>query len=111
MEQGAHGGPSRRRLGFSSSGGMRRPRERWLARMTQLSSGGGCGVTDRYPHGPVAEVGDQVQASAERFDVAGDDLEGCNLAVLDLGDAGHAHPERRGQVFLRQAELLAVSAS
>jgi hypothetical protein len=47
MEQGAHGGPSRRRLGSSRSGGMRRPRERWLARMTQLSSGGGCGVTDR----------------------------------------------------------------
>jgi len=27
--------------------------------------------------------------------------------VFDLGDAGDAHLERRGQVFLRQAELLA----
>jgi hypothetical protein len=27
--------------------------------------------------------------------------------VFDLGDAGDAHPERRGYVFLRQAELLA----
>ena len=27
--------------------------------------------------------------------------------MLDLGDAGDAHPERRGHVFLREAELLA----
>jgi hypothetical protein len=53
------------------------------------------------------EVGDQIQAAAERFDVAGDDLEGGHLAVLDLGDAGDAYPERRGYIFLCHAELLA----
>jgi len=68
--------------------------------------GRGCGVGDREPDGPVAEVGDEVQAPAESLDRAGDDVEGRDLAVLDLGDPGDAHPKRRGDVLLAAAELL-----
>ena len=46
---------------------------------------GGGGVGDGQPDGPVAEVGHEVQPAAECFDVAGDDLNGGDLAVLDLG--------------------------
>jgi hypothetical protein len=53
-------------------------------------SGGGWGVGDGEADGSVAEVGDEVEASAEGFDVAGDDLEGGDVAVLDLGYPGDA---------------------
>jgi hypothetical protein len=44
--------------------------------MLSLGGGsGGRGVADGQADGPVAEVGDEVQTAAERFDVAGDDVE------------------------------------
>src|ERR1035438_7222990 len=51
--------------------------------VTRLPSCGGRGVADGQPDGPVAEIGHEVEPSAEGLDVAGDDLEGSDLAVLD----------------------------
>jgi len=65
------------------------------------------GVAAGQPDRPVAEVGDEVQPAAEGLDVAGDDLEGGDLAVLDLGYPGDAHPHGGGDLFLAQAQLLA----
>ena len=50
-----------------------------------LSSCGGRGVADWQPDGPVAEIGHKIQPAAESLDIAGDDLEGGDLAVFDLG--------------------------
>jgi hypothetical protein len=46
------------------------------------------GIADGQPDGPVAEIGYEVQPAAEGLNVAGDDLEGGDLAVLDLGYPG-----------------------
>ena len=56
---------------------------------------------------PVAEVGHEVQPAAEGLDVAGDDLERGDLAVLDLGYAGDADAHGGGDLLLAQAQLLA----
>jgi hypothetical protein len=64
-----------------------------------LRGDSGGGVADGQPYGPVAEVGDQVQAPSQGFHVPGDDLERGHLAVLDLGHAGHAHARRGLLVF------------
>jgi hypothetical protein len=66
---------------------------------------GGLGVADRQADGPVAEVGDEVQAPAEGLDVTGDDLERSDLAVLDLGHPGDAHAHVGGDLLLAQAQL------
>src|SRR5260370_18764723 len=71
-----------------------------------LSCGGGGGA-DGQPDGPVAEVGDGLQPSAEGLDVTGDDLEGGDVAVLDLGYPGDADAHGGGDLLLGQAELLA----
>jgi hypothetical protein len=71
-----------------------------------LSCGGG-GVADGQPDGPVAEISDEVQSASEGFDVAGDDLEGGDFAVLDLGYPGDAHAHGGGDLLLAQAQLLA----
>jgi hypothetical protein len=63
------------------------------------------GIADGQPDGPVAEIGYEVQPAAEGLDVAGDDLEGGDLAVLDLGYPGDAHPHGGGDLLL--AQLLA----
>ncbi|MHB1596890.1 MAG: DDE-type integrase/transposase/recombinase [Streptosporangiaceae bacterium] len=63
---------------------------------------GGCGVGDGQPDGPVAEVGHQVQPSAEGLDVSGDDLKRGDLAVLDLGYPGDTHPHGGGGLLLAQ---------
>ena len=68
-----------------------------------LLSRGGRGVADGQPDGPVAEVGHEVQPAAEGLDVAGDDLEGSDLAVLDLGYPGDADAHRGGDLLLAQA--------
>jgi hypothetical protein len=47
-----------------------------------LPSCGGHGLADGQPDSPVAEIGHEVQPAAEGLDVAGDDLEGGDLAVL-----------------------------
>jgi hypothetical protein len=72
-----------------------------------LLCGGGGGVADGQPCGAVAEVGDQVEAPSQGFHVPGDDLEGGHLAVLDMGHAGGAYARRGGDVFPREAQLLA----
>ncbi len=71
-----------------------------------LPLGGGCGVGDGQPDGPVAEVGYQVQPAAEGLGVAGDDLKRGDLAMLDLEYPGDAHPHGGGDLFLAQAQLL-----
>jgi hypothetical protein len=43
--------------------------------VTRLLSCGGGRVADGQPDGPVAEIGDEVQPSAEGLEVAGDDLQ------------------------------------
>jgi len=63
----------------------------------------GDGEADRA----VAKVGDEVESSAEGFDVAGYDFEGGHLAVLDLADAGDGDAHSGGDVFLADAERLA----
>jgi hypothetical protein len=63
-----------------------------------LSSGGY--IADRQPDDPVAEVGYHVQPTAEGLDVAGDDLERDDLAVLDLGHPGDAHAHRCSDLLL-----------
>jgi len=68
-------------------------------RATRLPSCGGCVVTDGEPDGPVAEIGYEVQPPAEGLDVAGDDLERSDLAVLDLGHPGDAHAHRGGYLL------------
>ena len=50
---------------------------------------------------------DAVQSAAKGLDIAGDDLEGGDLAVLDLGYPGDAHAHGGGDLLLGQAELLA----
>jgi hypothetical protein len=60
-----------------------------------LSCGGG-GVGNGQPDGPVAEIGDEVQSASEGLDAAGDDLEGGDLAVLDLGYPGDADGSASG---------------
>ena len=65
------------------------------------------GVGDGQFDGLVAEIGDEVQSASEGLDVAGDDLEGGDLAVLDLGYPGDADAHRGGDLLLAQAELLA----
>src|ERR1039458_9378830 len=72
-----------------------------------LPSCGGRGVADGQPDGPVAEIGHEVQPSAEGLDVAGDDLEGGDLAVLNLRHPGDTHPHDGGDLLLAQAKLLA----
>ena len=64
-------------------------------------------VADGQPYGPVTEVGDQVKAPAQGFDVARDDLERCHPTMLDLGYLGDAHAHRCSDISLREAELLA----
>jgi len=75
--------------------------------VTCFVSGGGRCVADGQPDGPVAEVGDEVQPAAEGLDVAGDDLEGGDLAVLDLGYPGDTYVRGGGDLLLAQAQLLA----
>jgi hypothetical protein len=65
------------------------------------------GVADGQPDGPVAEIGDEVQPSPESLDVTGDDLEGGDLAVLDLGYPGNAYSHSSGDLPLAQAQVLA----
>ena len=60
-----------------------------------LSCGGG-GVGDGQSDGPVAEIGDEIRSAPEGLDVAGDDLVGGDLAVLDLGYLGDAHGSASG---------------
>jgi hypothetical protein len=74
---------------------------------TWLPSCGGPGIADRQADGTVAEVGHEVQPSAEGLDVAGDDLEGGDLPVLDLGHPGDAHAHGGGDLLLAQARQLA----
>ncbi len=74
---------------------------------TRLLSGGGRGVADGQPDGSVAEISDEVQSAAEGLDVAGDNLERGDLAVLDLGHPGDAHPHGGGDLLLAQGQLLA----
>ena len=76
-----------------------------------LLSCGGLGVADGQADGPVAEVGDEVQAAAEGLDVAGDDLEGGDLAVLDLGHPGDADAHGGGDLPWPRPSCLRVSAS
>ena len=64
----------------------------------RLRSCGGGGVADGEPGGPVAEICHEVQAAAEGFDIAGDDLKGGDFAVFDLGYPGDAHPHGRGSL-------------
>ena len=72
-------------------------RSGWLfASVTWLRWMTGNGERD----GPVAEVGYEVQASAEGLDVAGDDLEGGDFAVLDLEDPGDTDSHSSGEVPL-----------
>ena len=72
-----------------------------------LPSCGGRSVADGQPDGPVAEIGHEVKAAAEGLDVAGDDLKGGDLAVLDLGHPGDADAHGGGDLLLAQAQLLA----
>ena len=76
-------------------------------RHARLLSCGGRGVADGQSDGPVAEIGHEVQPSPEGLNVAGDDLEGGDLAMLDLGHPGDAHPHRGRDLFLAQGQLLA----
>jgi hypothetical protein len=55
----------------------------------------------------LSEIGDQVQPAAEGLDVAGDDLEGGELAVLDLGYPGNGHADGDGDLYLARNQLLA----
>jgi len=55
----------------------------------------------------LAEVGHEVQPASEGLDVAGDDFEGGDLVVLDLGYAGDADAHGGGDLLLAQAQLLA----
>ncbi len=70
----AERGPSQCRVGFPAGEAV-----------VLLSSCGGRGVADWQPDGPVAEIGHKIQPAAESLDIAGDDLEGGDLAVFDLG--------------------------
>jgi hypothetical protein len=54
----------------------------------------------------VAGISHHVEAPAEGFNVARDDLERGRLPVLDLGYLGDAHARRFGGISLRQTELL-----
>jgi hypothetical protein len=72
-----------------------------------LLSCGGSGVADGQADGPAAEIGHEVEPAAEGLDVAGDDLEGGHLAVLDLGHPGDAYAHGGSDLLLAQAQLLA----
>src|ERR1700677_149161 len=65
------------------------------------------GVADGKPHRTVAEVGDQVQPTAERFDVTGNNLEGRHFAMFDLRHPGDTHTQSVSDFPLGQADLLA----
>jgi hypothetical protein len=60
------------------------------------------GQNRRSGHLPasVAEMGDDIDASAERGDVGADDVDAGDLPVLDLGDAGLGHAQGVGQFCL-----------
>jgi hypothetical protein len=60
-----------------------------------LSCAGG-GDGDGQSDGTVAEIGDEVESASEGLDVAGDVLEGGDLAVFDLGYPGVAHGSASG---------------
>jgi hypothetical protein len=64
--------------------------------VARLLSYGGWGVGDGQLDGTVAEIDDEVESASEGLDVAGDVLEGGDLAVLDLG-----YPGPRSRVGLR----------
>ena len=68
---------------------------------------GGFGGGDR--EGVVGEVGDEVQAPAECLDVAGDGLDGRQLAALDLGDPARGDAHDLGELGLGKAALLALA--
>ena len=51
----------------------------------------------------LAFYGHEVQPAAEGLDAVGDDLEGGDLAVLDLGHPGDAHAPVGGDLLLAPA--------
>jgi len=71
----------------------------------------GRGVADGQPDGPVAEVGHEVQPAAEGLDIADDDLEGSDLAVLDLDTRATLTSMAAAICFWPRPSCLRVSAS
>jgi hypothetical protein len=55
----------------------------------------------------LSEIGDQVQSAAEGLDVAGDDLEGGDLAVLDLDTPSDGHAHGDSDLLFAQTQMLA----
>jgi hypothetical protein len=51
------------------------------------------------------KIGDQIEASAERFDVAGDELERAHLAVLNLRYASDSSPGRCSRITVRSVDI------
>ena len=50
--------------------------------------------------GVIAEAGDEVEPSAEGFDVAGDCFDGGQFAAFDLGDPAGGDAHRLGELGL-----------
>ena len=98
-------------LTMTSSSPLERPHLSAVGHRVRAEAGcqlrGGRGVGDGQPDGPVTEVGHEVQPTTERLDIAGDHLEGGDLAVLDLGYPGDAYAHGGGDLLLAQAQLLA----
>jgi hypothetical protein len=61
-----------------------------------------------HREGMVGEVGDELQVAAECLDVAGDSLDGGQLAALDLGDPAWGDAHGLGELGLGEAALLAL---
>jgi hypothetical protein len=72
-----------------------------------LPSCGGSRVADGQPDGPIAEISYEVQSASEGLNIAGDDLKGGDLAVLDLGYPGDADSRGGGDLLPVQGQLLA----
>ncbi len=67
-----------------------------------------CGFGGGDGEGVVAEAGDEVETSAECFDVTGDRVDGGKLAALDLGYPASRNPHRLSELSLGQAVALAL---
>src|SRR5690606_1396677 len=64
-------------------------------------------LADRQAHRPITKIDDQIQTGPERLHVAGDDLKGSDVAMLDLRDTGNAHTHGACDILLAEPELLA----
>jgi hypothetical protein len=86
VHQGSRSIPLRRQ-GAASTAQLPDTQAPWSARRRSR-------LRDRQAYGSVAELGDEVEAPAEGFEIARDDFEEDDLAVLDLGGQGDAdaHP-------------------